>query len=226
MNLPSTIAIDGPAASGKSTVAQRIAAELGYLYFDTGAMYRALTLAAQKGGIDVCDEASISELAKKVDIDLRPPSVPDGRQYDALLDGEDVTWEIRSPEIDREVSVVSLYSEAREELSRKQRLVGERGEVVMAGRDIATVVMPNADLKIYLEASSEARAKRRYKERIERGDDVQYSAVLNSIQERDRLDSTREHSPLLKAEDAIVIDSSNFSIEEVVAKIMELVDSW
>jgi cytidylate kinase len=223
MSLPSTIAIDGPAASGKSTLAARLAEELNYLYLDTGAMYRALTLAAHIRGINVNDEAAISSLAGEVHIDLRPASVEDGRQYDVILDGEDVTWAIRSPEIDQNVSIVSLYPVAREELTEKQRSVGARGRVVMAGRDIGTIVMPNADLKIYLEASPEARAKRRYEERIDREDDVHYEQVLDSIKQRDRLDSNRLHAPLMKAEDAVVIDSSALSIEEVVSKALDLV---
>jgi cytidylate kinase len=225
MNLPSTIAIDGPAASGKSTLAERLAKELNYLYLDTGAMYRALTLAVQNHGIDVDDENAVSILASEVNIDLKPASVEDGRQYDVLLDGEDVTWAIRSPVIDQNVSIVSLYPIARKELSEKQRVVGARGKVVMAGRDIGTIVMPDADLKIYLEASPEARAERRFKELVQRGDDVRYDQVLESIKRRDQLDSHRVHAPLEIAEDAVVIDSSAMSLEEVVSRALALIHS-
>lgn len=223
--MPSTIAIDGPAASGKSTLAERLAGELGYLYLDTGAMYRALTLAAHLRGIDVHDETAVSALANEVTIDLKPASVDDGRQYDVLLDETDVTWAIRTPQVDQDVSVVSLYPGVRDQLSAIQRKIGVRGRVVMAGRDIGTVVMPDAELKIFLEASAEARAKRRFAERVERGDRVRFAEVLESIKLRDRLDSTREHAPLTIAEDAFVIDSSSLSIEEVLAEALALIYS-
>ncbi len=223
MSPASIIAIDGPAASGKSTLAQRLAQRLGYLLVDTGAMYRAVTLAVLRRGIPVEDEAAVSELAQRVQIDLRPPTVADGRSYDVLLDGEDVTWAIRTPEVDANVSQVSAYPGVREAMTVRQREIGKRGQVVMVGRDIGTVVLPEAELKIYLDASVEERARRRYEERRERGEEVTYEAVLQAMRERDRFDSTRQHAPLLAAEDAVVLDSTGLSVEEVVERAMALV---
>lgn len=218
----SIIAIDGPAASGKSSVAQRIATRLGYLYLDTGVMYRAATLAAISMKIHVEDEAKVTTLVSQIAIDVRPPTVEDGRAYSVFLNGEDVTWAIRSPEVDANVSQVSMYKGVRELMGRRQREIGLRGKVVMVGRDIGTVVLPEADLKIYLDASVEERARRRYEERIERGQEADYRQILEAMRERDRLDSTRELAPLKAAKDAIVIDTTQMTIDEVVKPILEL----
>ena len=162
--VPSMIAIDGPAAAGKSTVAQRLAARLGYLYFDTGIMYRAVTLAALDRGMDLQDEPAVTRLAQELVIDILPPGEEDGRQTTVLVDGRDVTWALRRPEVDAHVSLVSAYAEVRRALTLRQREVGMRGRVVMVGRDIGTVVLPQADLKIYLDATVDVRAMRRYRE--------------------------------------------------------------
>ena len=151
MHPVSIIAIDGPAASGKSTLGAELARRLGYLYVDTGAMYRAATLTVLQRSISVDDEDAVTSLVSEVEIDVRSPSQNDGRQNDILIDGIDVTWEIRSPEVDRNVSQVSMYSDVREILTQRQREIGMRGKVVMVGRDIGTVVLPKADLKIYLQ---------------------------------------------------------------------------
>src|SRR3990172_2999604 len=158
---PLTIAIDGPAASGKSTLAQALAQRLGYLYFDTGAMYRAVTLAALRRGLNMADEATLAEVAREVVIDLRPASQTDGRLNDVFMDGEDCTWAIRTKEVDAAVSAVSAFPSVRRALTEQQQRIGRRGAVVMAGRDIGTVVLPGADLKIFLDASLQERAKRR-----------------------------------------------------------------
>ena len=223
MILKQMIAIDGPAASGKSTVAQRLASELGYLYFDTGVMYRAATLAALQHDISMDDEAAVSRIAEKIHIDVRPASMDDGRQYDVIMDGEDVTWAIRTPAVDANVSQVSLYARVRKAMTQRQREIGMRGRVVMVGRDIGTVVLPEADLKIYLDASAEVRARRRYLEVTERGEDANYDKILACMRNRDRIDSTRELAPLKAADDAILLDTTNLSVEEVLSRVLALV---
>jgi cytidylate kinase len=211
-----TIAIDGPAASGKSTAAEQLAVKLGFLYFDTGVMYRAVTLAGLKRFGTIEDEERIAALAKEVCIDVQPPTVKDGRKFDVLLDGEDVTWEIRSPWVTANVSPVSAYPEVRKELTEKQRCIGERGDVVMVGRDIGTVVMPDADIKFYIDASAEVRALRRYEEMAARGQAGNFQEVLDAIRQRDQIDSTRKVAPLMPAKDAILIMNDDISREEVV----------
>ena len=222
MTLPERIAIDGPAASGKSTLAEKLARALGYLYFDTGVMYRAVTWAALQRGIAVEDADKLTALAANLDIDVRPPSVDDGRAYDVWVNGKDVTWAIRSPEVDRWVSVVAAHPGVREALTEKQRQIGRRGKVVMVGRDIGTVVMPDADLKIYLDASAEERARRRYRERLARGESADYEQILHAVRARDRLDSRRAVAPLRPADDAVVIDSDGLDAEQVLSKVMHL----
>ncbi len=217
-----TIAIDGPAASGKSTVAQRVADKLGYLFLDTGVMYRAVTLAAHQAGIDPAAESRVAELAARLRIDARPASKLDGRVCDVFLDGDDVTWAIRSAEVDSDVSLVSKYAGVRRAMTGLQRQIGARGDVVMVGRDIGTVVLPGADLKVYLDASVEERARRRATELAARGQPADFVDILESLKERDRLDSTRELAPLKPAHDSVVLDTTALSIEEAVDKVLEL----
>jgi len=176
---PSVIAIDGPAASGKSTLGLKVARELGYLFFDTGVMYRAVTWIALDHDIDVNNEAKITALAEETSIDVAPASKSDGRACDVLVAGKDITWETRLPMVDANVSVVSAYRGVRAALSKQQRRIGQRGKIVMVGRDIGTIVLPEADLKIYLDASAEERARRRFNEMIVRGASVNYEDVLN-----------------------------------------------
>ncbi|MEE9188705.1 MAG: (d)CMP kinase [Anaerolineales bacterium] len=218
------IAIDGPAGSGKSTIGKLLAEYLDYLYFDTGVMYRAVTLAAINQGIDIENELRVSSIAKNVKIDIQTPTIDDGRECDILMAGQDVTWDIRSPEVDAKVSIVSAYPKVRHVLSEKQRQIGLQGRVVMMGRDIGTVVLPEADLKIYLEASLEERARRRYHERIQRREDVDYNSILAMLRERDRIDSTREFAPLKPADDSIVIDTDGLNIQQVFATIVKLAE--
>lgn len=224
MGMAEIIAIDGPAGSGKSTIGKLLAEYLDYLYFDTGVMYRAVTLAAINQGIDLFDELRVSSIAKNVEIDLKPPTINDGRECDILMEGQDVTWDIRSPEVDAKVSIVSAYPKVRQVLSEKQRQIGLQGRVVMMGRDIGTVVLPKADLKIYLDASLEERARRRYYERVQRREDVDYDSILAMLRERDRIDSTREFAPLKPADDSIVIDTDGLNIQQVFGTIVELVE--
>ncbi len=219
-----TIAIDGPAASGKSTVAQRVAKALEYLFLDTGVMYRAVTLAAQQAGIDPGAESQVAELAAHVHIDARPASKPDGRLCDVFLDGQDVTWAIRAGQVDADVSQVSKYAGVRRAMTGLQRQIGARGDVVMVGRDIGTVVLPEADLKVYLDASVEERARRRANELAARGQPADLAHILEGVRERDRLDSTRELAPLKAAHDAVVLDTTALTIEEVVEKVLHLAE--
>lgn len=220
---PLTIAIDGPVASGKSTLAKNLADRLRYLYFDTGAMYRAVTLAALRQGVDVDDEPAVEGLARRVHIDLRPATVDDGRLYDVLLDGEDCTWDLRKPDVEANVSQVSAYAGVRAALTEQQRRIGLRGGVVMAGRDIGTVVLPEADLKIFLSASQEERAQRRFEELQARGDKTTLAEVLESLKQRDEFDSHRAVAPLRPAEDAIILNSDGMKVEDVLAKALGLV---
>jgi len=225
MPVPSTITIDGPAASGKSTLGARLAQALGYLYFDTGVMYRAVTWVALQRQIDIADEASISRLAEQIAIDIQPPTRLDGRAADVLADGQDVTWEIRRPEVDANVSPVSAYAGVRASLTVQQRRIGLRGKVVMVGRDIGTVVLPEADLKIYLDASAQERARRRYTELLGRGEPADYDHILAVIQSRDRIDSTRQVAPLRAASDAIILDSNALDADQVLQQVQSLVDA-
>ncbi|MCB9418569.1 MAG: (d)CMP kinase [Ardenticatenaceae bacterium] len=219
------IAIDGPAASGKSTIGYILAKKLGFLLLDTGCMYRAATLAALQAGVAVEDETAVTELAHSIDIDVQPPAGEgDGRQYTTLLNGQDVTWELRSPEVDAHVSLVSSYAGVRQEMVQRQRLFGLRGSVVMVGRDIGTVVMPDAPLKLYITATAEERARRRWRDRNQQGHNNNYEAILADVQRRDQFDSSRKHSPLRPADDAIVIDTSDLTPDEIVAEILVLVN--
>lgn len=223
MTIPQIIAIDGPAASGKSTVAEKLAAELGYLYFDTGVMYRAVTLAALRVLHSVQDEERVAELARKIKIDVEPPTRNDGRLSDVLLDNEDVTWAIRQPDVDRNVSQVSAYPGVRSAMTEQQRRVGQRGSVVMVGRDIGTVVFPEAELKIYLDASVEERARRRYEESRSRGQEVSFEEILEAMKRRDKMDSSRVVAPLRPAEDAVIVNTDGMNICEVVQRVKQLV---
>jgi cytidylate kinase len=223
---PSTIAIDGPAASGKSTIGGLLAERLEYLYFDTGVMYRAVTWAALLRGIAIGDEAGVTVLAKELSIDVIRPTIDDGRQYTVLADGEDVTWEIRCPEVDAGVSPVSAYPGVRAALTAQQRCIGQRGRIVMVGRDIGTVVLPDADLKIFLDATIEERAKRRYREMSLRGEKAEFAAVLESVRHRDEIDSGRALAPLRPAEDAVVIDTTRLTVEKVLDHVLDMVNAW
>src|SRR5512136_229035 len=207
MPTPSIITIDGPAASGKSTLGRRLADSLGYLFFDTGVMYRAVTWVTLERGVEVNDESAVTHLAETVQIDVRPPSVEDGRACDVLADGSDITWQIRSSEVEASVSPISAYWGVRQALASQQRRIGLRGRVVMVGRDIGTIVLPEADLKIYLDATAKERARRRYTEIISRGGQADYKQILAGVRMRDKIDSTRAVSPLRPAEDAIILDS-------------------
>jgi cytidylate kinase len=216
MQQPQVIAIDGPAGAGKSTLGAMLAARLGYLYFDTGVMYRALTLAAMRAGIDLDDREAAEALAATVAIEVLPPTADDGRQYSVLLDGEDVTAALRAPEVERNVSRVAAYPGVRRELIRRQQAIGRRGRVVMVGRDIGSVVMPEAELKIFLEASLEERARRRAAEARQA---LPVEHVREAIARRDSLD---QHV-MRPAADAVLLQTDGLSPEDEVAWILDYI---
>jgi cytidylate kinase len=186
-------------------------------------MYRAVTWAALQRGVALDDEQALKDLAESADIDVRLPSKADGRTSDVLIDGQDVTWEIRLPEVEANVSVVSAYSGVRRALTVQQRRIGSRGRIVMVGRDIGTVVMPDADLKIYLDASMEERARRRYEEVRRRGEQASLEVILRGIRERDRIDSSRQVAPLRPAENAVILNSDGLDAREVLEEVLALV---
>lgn len=218
-----TITLDGPAASGKSTLGERLAEALDFMYLDTGVMYRAVTLAVLKKNVDVNDEGLVTKVAEEMDLDIHPATIDDGRSNDVILGKEDVTWEIRLPDVEAHVSQVSAYKGVRVAMTKKQREIGNRGSIVMVGRDIGTVVLPDAEIKLYLDASVEERAKRRYLELINRGKQATYEGVLDDLKRRDKIDSSRAIAPLRPAEDAFMIDSDNLNAEEVFQFIFNLI---
>jgi len=223
--LPSIITIDGPVASGKSTIGYLLAQKLGYLYLDTGAMYRAVTWAALTRGVPVEDERAVTALAEGLHIDITRPTVDDGRQYTVLADGEDVTWDIRRPEVDANVSVISAYPGVRRAMVAHQRRIAAAGRVIMVGRDIGSVVLPDADLKLYLDATPQERAQRRWLERQARGESVTYEEVLAMMLRRDEIDSHRAVSPLRVPDGALVIDTTGLTIDEVLALILRRIET-
>jgi cytidylate kinase len=216
------VAIDGPAGAGKSTVAKHIADALGYLYIDTGAMYRAATWLVMQENVNLQDLEGIVKLIAAAKIELRLLQTSDGKRTSVFVNGEDVTREIRTQQVTRLVSPVSAVPGVRQHLVAQQQEMADRGGVVMDGRDIGTVVLPKADIKIFLTASPEIRAERRLKELTEMGEDAQYASLLAEIKDRDRQDSTRLVAPLRQAQDAIPINTDNLNIDQVVERILNL----
>lgn len=212
------IAIDGPAGAGKSTIAKRVAKEMGYIYVDTGAMYRSLALYFIRLGIDKDDEARISEAVKDADVTIK---YVNGEQQ-VLLNDENVTGLIRTEEVGNMASASSVYSSVRSKLLDLQRNLAASNDVIMDGRDIGTCVLPNAQVKVFLTASVDTRADRRYKELVEKGENPDLDKIKKDIEKRDYRDSHRENAPLRQADDATLVDSSNMSIEEVVDAIISL----
>lgn len=217
------IAIDGHSSTGKSTVAKKLASELGYKYVDTGAMYRAVTLFAMRNNWIVDGEVDDSKLIDHLpEIKINFEYNPKAGSNDVLLNGENVEKEIRTMEVSGNVSSVAKIDEVREKLVQIQKELGEEKGIVMDGRDIGSVVFPEAELKIFMTASANIRAQRRYNELKEKGEDINFEEVLKNVQHRDDIDSNRKNSPLIQSEDAIKIDNSNLSQEEQFAKILNL----
>jgi len=221
------IAIDGPAAVGKSTMGKLIARELGFLYIDTGAIYRAITWKVLKNNININDEEMISNLVSDTCITIERANKKSlNDYYHIFVDGEDVTEGIRNPRIDQSVSHIARLPKIRKQLIYLQRELAEKGNIVMEGRDIGSVILPKADIKFYFTASEEERIKRRYKELINKGYSIDYKVVKKQIIQRDKIDSKRKYAPLIKAKDAILIDSTEKSIEEVKDKILEIIKKF
>ncbi len=217
------IAIDGPSGAGKSTLGKRLAKEFGLLYLDTGGMYRAVGLAVMRQGIDEDDHEKIVEATRFLEIELKES----GSGLRVILDGEDVTKTIRGTEVSHLASVVSTIPAVREKLVKRQKIIGisAKNGAILDGRDIGTVVFPNADIKFFLTADPENRARRRFSEDRLKGRDVTYEQTLEEIIARDKRDATRKHSPLIKAKDAVEIDSSNLDEDEVFEKMAAVVSS-
>lgn len=215
------IAIDGPAGAGKSTISKKVASSLGYVYIDTGAMYRTVGLKALRCGIDTKDAEGVEKILGSLDIDIRH----EGVEQHIYLDGENVSDKIRTPEISMAASNVSAIPAVRVAMVDMQRKLAENHDVVMDGRDIGSHVLPDAEIKIFLTASAEARAKRRYKELIEKGESVSFEEVMSDMLQRDKNDSTRAVSPLIVAEGATVIDTSNLNLEQSVEAVISHVRS-
>jgi len=221
------IAIDGPVAAGKGTTAKLVAQRLGCLYVDTGAMYRALTLYVQRKGIDLNDEkAVVGQLERdtpKVNLQVPSDEQKDGRLCTVLLNGEDVSWKVRTEEVSKGVSVITQYAGVRDMITPLARRIGEEQDVVMEGRDITSVVLPNADLLIYMDADPKERAMRRHRELLMRGEDITVVEVYDDLVERDNRDSQRSIAPLKKVAGAWILDTTGITIDEVADVIVERV---
>ncbi len=218
--MPSVITIDGPAASGKSTLGELLAQRLGYTYFDTGVLYRALTYLALQRGVALDSPEDLVALAQQTEIQVFPPTINDGRQYTVIADGEDITWALRTPEVERYVSIVSTYPDVRDALREQQRSIGCRGRVVMVGRDIGSIVMPDADFKVFLKASVEERARRRYQELVAKGHSIEYDTVLHDLERRDALDLRNTLQP----SDAYVLCTDGLSPHDEVHLLISVLE--
>lgn len=224
MDYPKVIAIDGPAGSGKSTVSYHLAERLGYLFVDTGVFYRAMTLLALHKKMKLSDTQAMGNMTRDANVRIQPEPDNPERQYSVWLEGDNVTSELRSEAVDTHVSTVAAIPEVRQALLHVQRRAAEQGKIIMAGRDIGTVVLPDADLKLYIDASIEERARRRYKQKLEQGEKVDLREIENGLRKRDDIDTRRAVSPLKQADDAIYILTDHMSIEEVVERILQEIE--
>jgi CMP/dCMP kinase len=220
------ICLDGPAASGKTTIGRIVSERLGYLYLDTGVLYRAVTWKALREGIPPSYGEELARLAMDSEMEIHAAPPGDSRQNIVIMDGTDISLEIRSREVDANVSEVSAHPPVREALIDVQRSMAASGGVILAGRDMGTVVCPDAEVKVFLDASDVERARRRQRQAREQGIKLEFQSVLAEIRRRDRYDSSREAAPLRAAEDAVQIDSTDMSIEQVVDEVMALVRPW
>lgn len=225
MREPGCIAIDGPAGAGKSTIGEHLARRLGYLYCDTGAMYRAVAWLALHKGMDLNDGPTLGQLAERSNIIISKPQVADGRQYTVTVQGHDITWDIRNTQVGRAVSIVSAHPQVRAVLIAQQREIGHQGRIVMVGRDIGSVVMPDAALKIYLTASLQERARRRHTEMLERMGEhnpalPSLEEVMNDVERRDNTDRQN----MQPAKDAVIVQTDNLNIEQVLDAICRYVE--
>lgn len=221
--LPSIIAVDGPAGSGKSSISFAIARQLGYLFADTGAFYRAITFLALEQSIDLTDEAALTELARQSNLDMTPDVADDGRQCTLLANGHDITSHLNTPQVDENVSRVAAIPGVRAALLDIQRAIAARGKVIMAGRDIGTVILPNADLKLFINASLDARAERRYRQRLAHGEAANLNTIRAGLHKRDEADTSRDVSPLARADEAIYLDTSSLTFDETVEAVRKLI---
>ena len=225
MATPRTVAIDGPAGAGKSTIGALVAERLGYTFLDTGAMYRAVALAALRRNIDPNDAERLAALARQIRIAIGPPTVRDGRAYTVLLDGADVTWDLRRDDVDGIVSQVARIPQVRDAMVEQQRDIAKRGRIVMVGRDIGTVVLPEAERKVFLTASAAERARRREEELAARGEKRSRQDLLAEILRRDELDSKRTVAPLKAASDAILVETDGLSVGEALDRVLQVTRS-
>jgi cytidylate kinase len=217
------ITIDGPSSSGKSTIGQKLANKIGYHYLDTGCLYRALTVATLQRNIPVEDTHTIVKLASDIDITVQTSKIEDGRQYTVLIDTVDVTWELRSSNTDTNVSLISTIPGVRQILTEQMRSIAYGVNIVMVGRDIGTVVIPEAPLKFYLDASIAERALRRHKENVENGQKSDYKEILSNIKARDRIDTQRESAPLRKPTNAYLIDTTSMKPISVLNEMLRII---
>jgi cytidylate kinase len=218
--------VDGPAGSGKSTISYKLAERFGYLFVDTGVFYRAMTLLALRRQIPLDDHTALTEMTSRAEIQIIPTENDVKRPYRVLIDGEDVSDALRSPDVEQHVSTVSAIAGVRQALVMQQREIAAQGNIIMAGRDIGTVVLPDADVKLYIDASLEERARRRYIQQQEKGQSPDLAAIQEALRQRDRVDSEREVSPLRRAPDAFYIETDNKSVETVVDEVATKLESW